>query len=238
LTAAAALGALVLLFSLMAMVDPADPRLGEDSGGLPFLVKEVLGEHVGTILLCDVVFAITVCLLAVHTATVRILFAMARDNKLPFAHSLARVSASTRLPIVPALLTGGLAILILLGSLRLSSLVDRVIAVSIVWANLAYVLVTAPLLVRRLRGWPGVGGSGGKGFFALGRWGVPVNVVAVVWGILTAVNMGWPREEVYGKLWYERYTAPLFTAALMIFGGLYYLLFQRHKDLPATGEEI
>jgi urea carboxylase system permease len=242
LGAAGVFGALILLFSLMALRSPDDPGLSRD--GLPYLVKETLGERLGTFFLCDVVFAITVCALAVHTATVRILFAMARDDNLPFARRLSHVSAATRTPLVPALLTGVGAALILLINIRFDRVIEVVVAVSIVWANLAYLLVTAPLLYRRLHGWPTRGGSRVKGLFALGWWGVPVNVLAVLWGLITAVNMGWPREDVYGTVWYQRYAALLFTAVLFAAGGLYYLFVQQHKErakltlepLPTTGE--
>jgi hypothetical protein len=56
---------------------------------------------------------------------------------------------------------------------------------------------------------------------------VPVNVVAVLCSLATAVNMGWPRREVYGAAWYLRYAAVLLTAALVAAGGLYYGLVQR-----------
>jgi amino acid transporter len=164
------------------------------------------------------------------------MFAMARDNNLPFSRRLARVSPATRTPILPAVLAGGLALLILLVNLDLPQVIQTVVAVSIVWANLAYLLVTGPLLVRRLQGWPGRGGSGVRGVFALGRWGVVVNVAAVLWGVATAVNMGWPRPEVYGPAWHQRYAAVLFTAALLAAGGLYYGLIQRKKDTTGPGD--
>jgi urea carboxylase system permease len=230
LTAAAAAGALLLLFSLMAAPDLLDENLGKDSGGLPHLVTQSLGETLGIVFLCDVVFAITVCALAVHTGTVRIVFAMARDNNLPFARSLSRVWGRSRTPIVPVLVTGTLAFLILLVNINQPNVVGAVVAVSIVWANLAYLMVTFPLLLRRLRGWPGKGGSGAKGLFTLGRWGVAVNVAAVLWGAITVVNMAWPRPEVYGEEWYARYAAPLFTAVLLAAGVLYYGVVQRHKE--------
>ena len=72
---------------------PAHPELGRISGGLPFLVKDVLGPRLGVFLLLEVIFAVFVCALAVHAGTVRLMFAMARDNNLPFAHC-ARPRAS------------------------------------------------------------------------------------------------------------------------------------------------
>ena len=101
---------------------------------------------------------------------------------------------------------------------------ETVGSVAIVWANLAYLLVTLPLLVRRLRGTWAPAPQ-----FALGRWGLPVNLGAVLWGAALVVNVGWPRPEVYGEAWYDRYAAVLATAALVGVGAVYYGLVQRHK---------
>lgn len=224
LSAAGVLGGLLILTGLLAAPDLRDRAIGQASGGLPYVVKAVLGPTLGAIFLCDVALAITVCTLAVHSGTVRLTFAMARDNNLPFGRILARVSPSSRTPVVPAVVAGVLAVGLLLVSVRFRHLIDVVASVAIVWANLAYLLVTVPLLGRRLRGWPAATGG-----FSLGRWGVPVNVLAVAAGVFIIVNVGWPRPDVYGEEWYERHAALLGSAVLLAVGGLYYGLVQRHK---------
>jgi urea carboxylase system permease len=231
LAAAGLAGGLILLFALMAVGSPADPLLSDASGGLPHLVKDVLGERLGGLFLWDVVFAITVCALAVHTGTVRLVFALARDGQLPFAARLAHVSPATRTPILPAVVTGALAVAVLLANLGSAKVIEAVTYVSIVWANLAYLMVTVPLLRRRLRGWPPPDGATGR-VFALGRWGVPVNAVAVLAGLATVVNMGWPREQVYGAAWYHRYAALIYTAALFASGGLAYAVGRGQAGRP------
>src|SRR5207244_7265242 len=105
------------------------------------------------------------------TWAVRLVCAMARDNNLPFGSALARVSAGSGTPLLPVLVAGALAMLILLVNLNSAKLMEAIVAVSVVWANLAYLLVTGPLLYRRLRGWPRTGGCGVPGGFTLGRSG-------------------------------------------------------------------
>src|SRR5205085_4034902 len=117
------------------------------------------------------------------------------------------VSPTSRTPIVPAILAGLAAVSLLVVNVDYPRVVDLIVAVAILWANLAYLLVVAALLVRRLRGWPANGGSGVRGIFALGRWGLPVNVLAVLWSACTVTNVGWPRPEVYGEVWYARFAA-------------------------------
>jgi predicted benzoate:H+ symporter BenE len=65
--------------------------------------------------------------------------------------------------------------------------------------------------------------------FCLGRWSLPVNGLAVVWGIAVIVNLAWPRVEVYGEGPMRPYSALIATGLMMGVGGLYYSLVQRHK---------
>src|SRR5690606_34298979 len=81
LIASFVLGGLILLFGLMAARDLAAPELR--SNGLQFVLNDSLGPVVGRLFLLAIFIAITVCVLAVHTAAIRIAFAMARDNALP-----------------------------------------------------------------------------------------------------------------------------------------------------------
>ena len=32
----------------------------------------------------------------------------------------------------------------------------------------------------------------------MGRWGLPINLLATAWSLFTVLNVGWPRAEVYG----------------------------------------
>lgn len=224
-------GALLILAALGAAVRLDDPELGKISGGMPYIIKQALGPEIGLLLLCDVAFAVAVCTLTVHASAVRLMFAMARDNNLPCSRALARLPESSRTPVVPAVLLGAVALGLLLFNINFPQVIEVMVSVSIVWANLAYLFVTVPLLVRRLRGGLSRQGLHGDGHFTLGRWGLPVNVLAVIWGVVIVTNIGWPRTEVYGATWYRRYSAPLGTAVMLAVGGLYYGLVRRHKTV-------
>ena len=142
----------------------------------------MLGGPVGSVLLVAVIIAITVCALAVHTAAIRLMFAMARDNALPGAARLAHLDPKRQTPLVPAVLIGVAAVLILVVNIGSREIFTAVTSVAIIMIYIAYLLVTAPMLGKRLRGeWPGPG-AGKDGYFSLGRWGLPVNIIAVVWG--------------------------------------------------------
>ena len=111
------LGGLILLFAIMSVNNINAPEIAE-FGGLQYIILDVLGDTIGKIFLICVVIAVTVCCLAVHTATIRMAFAMARDNNLPGGERIATIHPKTKTPIVPAVITGVLAILILVVNIR------------------------------------------------------------------------------------------------------------------------
>jgi hypothetical protein len=100
---------------------------------------------------------------------------------------------------------------------------------------IAYMCVTGPLLIARLRGkWP----TPEHGpYFSLGRWGLAVNVLAVAFQILVMVNLAWPRPAVYGAdHWYFQWGAFTFTGLLGGVGIVYYLARLRGRPAAVLAE--
>ncbi|AFU01642.1 APC family permease [Nocardia brasiliensis] len=216
------IGGAILAFAVMAAPDLADPQIGSSSGGLQYIVEQVMWGPLGTIFLCCIVIAVTVCSLAVHTAAIRLTFAMARDNALPFGEKLARVHPKTQTPVIPAVLIGVLAALILVVNIGQPKIFTVLTSIAIIMIYLAYLMVTGPMLTRRLRGqWPPKELAAG-GYFTMGRWGMVVNIVAVVWGVGMALNLAWPRQSVYGTPWYNTWGAFVYIGAILAAGLAWY----------------
>ncbi|WP_328535464.1 APC family permease [Streptomyces sp. NBC_00344] len=221
------LGGLILLFALLAVPNLQSKKLAVD--GLQYVVLSTLGSTVGQIVLWCVVIAITVCELAVQAAGIRLAFAMARDNCLPASSLLARVSPRFKTPVLPAIIIGLVAVAILVVNINQPQIFSVITSIAIIMIYLAYLLVTAPMLVRRLRGtWEPV-----EGRFTLGRFGLPVNILAVLWGAAMSLNLAWPRPEVYNATgphhWYLRWGAFVFIGIVAGGGFLYYWFVQRKR---------
>jgi len=215
-------GAAMLLATLMAANSVTDGSLGDPARGLPYVLTSRLGDGLGRVFLVDVAIAISVCTLAIHTAATRMVFSMARDHALPLSRALSTVNRRTGTPIRPALLIGVLAAALLLVNVGNAALFTTLASVCIMLLYLAYLMVTGPLLLRRRTGWPD---DEGRRLFRLGRWAVPVNVLAVVWGFGMAVNLGWPRAAVFdpsGGHWYLQWFAVLFLVAALAIGAVAY----------------
>jgi urea carboxylase system permease len=227
--AAGLIGGLLILFALMSVNNIHDKNIG--ILGLPYIVKQALGNTLGNIFLIDSAVAITVCTLAVCTACIRMLFSMARDGRLPAGSHLARVSGRAKVPIVPALFVGFCALILLAVNLANQQAFTALIGVAIIMFYLPYLGVTLPMLRKRLQGtWPRP--EHGP-YFNMGRWGMLVNVIAVGYGAFVALNIAWPRAAVYGTHWYFKWAAVEFIGISYIVGFLYYFLVQRRK-----GDEV
>ena len=62
----------------------------------------------------------------------------------------------------------------------------------------------------------------------MGKWGLPVNIFAVLWGALMALNLAWPRAAVYGEGWYYEWGAFIYIGVILGAGLLWYGLKGRH----------
>jgi urea carboxylase system permease len=221
------LGGLILLFALMSAPDLADPAFSS-LGGLQALILAVLGPIGGSIILIAVVIAVIVCALAVHAAAIRLAFAMSRDNNLPAGPTLCTISPRFGTPLVASVAIGVVAIVLLFVTFS-PQIYTVVTSIAIIMIYTAYLLVTVPLLIKRLRGqW-----EPREGAFSLGRWGIPVNILAVLWGGFMTVNLAWPRNEVYNATepfhWYLQYGGILLPGVILGGGFAYYWTVQRHK---------
>ncbi|ABK05099.1 amino acid/polyamine/organocation transporter, APC superfamily [Arthrobacter sp. FB24] len=232
-TASFVLGGLILLGGLLAAPDLNDPKVGAADGGLQYVVLSVLGGPFGKAFLVCIVVAVVVCTLAVHAAAIRMMFAMARDNNLPFSRQLSKVDPARKTPTVAAIVIGILAVVPLIVNITQPAIFTIMSSISIVLIYLSYLLVTVPMLRKRLqKKWPLAEDDTEPGF-SLGKWGMPVNILAVLWGGAMTLNLIWPRPEIYNSVppfeWYLQWGGVIFVGAVAIGGALLYRLRIRHR---------
>ncbi|MDT3397855.1 amino acid permease [Streptomyces sp. B1866] len=222
LLAAGVLGGLLVLAGVLAAPSLTDGRLATE--GLSYVLTSSLGDGVGKALLADVALAIAVATLAIQTSGSRMLFSMARDGVLPFSSRLARVSPRTGMPVGPTVTVGAGAVAVVLLNLASPAAFLAIGTTCVAMLYLAYAMVTGPQLWRRLRGGlPATAAhdEAGRPLFSLGRWGVPVNALALAYGLAMTVNLSWPRAAVYdpeGGHWYFQWFTLLFLGATVVLG--------------------
>jgi urea carboxylase system permease len=224
-------GGLVLLGALMAAPSLTDGNLANN--GIAYVLTAAGGNVLGRIMLAIVSTSIFSAALAIQASAARVMFSMARDGRLPFSKALAKVSKRTSTPLLPSFVVCAVAIGVLLLSLGSSSVFGDIASVAVVIVYLAYLLVTLPLLYQRLRGHETFSQIFHPGYFNLGRWGLPVNIIAVVFGLVLMIDVGWPRAEIYNTgngPWEMTWFAPLFVLAATIIGAIAYPL-MKHQGI-------
>lgn len=233
-----ALGAtFVLGFLLIIAAELAVPSITSgtiDTGGLAYIVNQVLGTGLGDVMLGGVFIAVFGCALAIQAAGTRMMFGMARDGQLPFSHHLAKVNETSKAVIIPTIITGVIAIVLLAINIKSTQVISIVTSIAIITNSVAYLCVTVPLLLARRRGaWPPRRAPGGPKRFSLGKLGLPINVLAVVWGVVLTVNLLWPRASVYNATaphhWYLKFGPIIVIGVLVVGGSLYYVLSGRAR---------
>ncbi|WP_313512186.1 amino acid permease [Corynebacterium variabile] len=241
LTLSAVGGALLILGALMAAPSLTDGRLADE--GLPYVLNTVLSSPWGTVLLCDVAIAILICTLAIQTAASRLMFSMARDGRLPFSAVLSHVNTKTGTPILPSVIIGLLCVVVLLVNVGNDAIFATLTSVCIILIYLAYLAVTVPLLLQRLKGWPGKRGretdAEGRPLFTLGPVGVVINIFAVCYGALMVVNLSWPRAEIYnpsGDMPLLQWAGPLTIIACILLGLCAFPWGKKHPKPVKVGE--
>jgi amino acid transporter len=156
---------------------------------------------------------------------------MARDGRLPFSHHLAHVSAKRGTPALPNIVVGTLAIALLVVNLGQAALFTDITGVAVVVVYLAYLGVTVPRLVSRFK--PGFAQreqqSGAQ--FSLGRFGLPLNIIAVAFGAFFLIDIGWPRASVYGTSTYLQYFSLIFVAGCAVIGIISYHAAKRRDTI-------
>lgn len=226
-------GIVLVALGLMAVKDVHAEELG--TIGFPYLVQSTLGTTMGNIVLIGVVVAVLGAGIAVQATGGRIIFAMARDGQLPFSRRLAHVSPRWKTPTAPILLTavaGELVMLLNYGNPRIFSTIASLLTLLF---YICYLMLLGALLASRRRGeWP-PDRSGAH--FSLGRWGLPINVIAVLSTVAIIVNVAWPRAAVFGSdHWYLQYGAFVLVGLLLIIGVPYYLAVQRGRRAEVMPE--
>jgi urea carboxylase system permease len=176
------IGTIFLLGMLVAIPDVKE-AIAKGMGPAQ-IIEANLSPEFATIYLLVVSAAIFVCCLSIMTSTIRLAFGMARDDQLPFSKIMGKVSPSLHTPIGACIIVGLLAAIPLLqyaGAAYIAIAATGMIYLSYFLGNLA-------TLRARLNGWPHT-----RAPFSLGRLGLVVNVLGLLWGGSMLLNFAWPR---------------------------------------------
>jgi urea carboxylase system permease len=235
------IGGVFLLGTLMAIPNLHAAVTG--AYGPANIIEANFSHPFATIYLLVVSAAIFVCCLSIMAATIRLGFGMARDNNLPFSRHLSKVSPSLHTPLWTCI---AVAVIAAIPFIQFSGAgIIAIAATALIYFS--YFLGNLAILRDRLRGWPRT-----KAPFKLGRWGVAINLLGLVYGGAMIVNFAWPRaasnpepnQTVIAKVQQLNFhigflnKIPILWTVfvfLLVIGAVYYLAVGRSKEFaPVT----
>jgi amino acid transporter len=177
------IGGVFLVATLVAI-----PNLGtavKDGYGPAQIIEANFSTGFATLYLFVVSAAIFVCCLSILAATIRLCFGMARDNQLPISGVLSKVSPSLHTPVWACVVVAALSAIPFIKYSGAGTI--AIAATGMIY--LSYFLGNLVIMRARAKGWP----KAATAPFRLGRWGVLVNILALLYGGAMLVNFAWPR---------------------------------------------
>jgi amino acid transporter len=146
--------------------------------------------------------------MSLQAAASRLAYSYGRDNMIVGSSLLRKFSSTRHVPPYALLLSGVVPALIVAGSYFSTNAVVKIISFAALGIYIAFQMVVLAALRARLKGWVP------SGKYSLGSWGLPVNIAALVYGVLAMINMAWPRTP--DAAWYDNWLVAL--SAVIVVG--------------------
>jgi hypothetical protein len=163
---------------------------------------------------------------------------MARDNRLPASRTLSKVHPTLHTPIGACVTVAVLAAIPLFKYAGAG--IVAIAATAMIY--LSYFLGNLAIMHARTKGWPKVDAP-----FKLGKWGMLVNVLGLIYGGAMLINFAWPRaasnpepNQTAGALSlginFLNKIPILYTVlgTVLIVGVIYYFVSETKKTLPVS----
>ncbi|KAJ9640086.1 hypothetical protein H2199_006320 [Coniosporium tulheliwenetii] len=155
-------------------------RVGMTTTGYPVieLYYQATGSKAGaTVLTCFIIIPAAVCQFNLFASVIRLVWAFARDNGLPFSNFLA----------IALYLVGVICVLISLITAGSTAAFFAIISLNALALYISYLIPILLVLLRKLQGQHPPYGP-----FKLGRFGIPINIYAVCWCIFVCTWLPFP----------------------------------------------
>lgn len=187
------------------------------SGEMPDPISAILVSAFGSggskIFLVIVLISFLSCVLSLQAAASRALYSYGRDEMIVGSGYLRRLSPRSHVPPGALTVAGVIPALVIAGSLISEDALVRIISFGVLGIYIAFQMVVLAALIARARGWRPAGR------WTLGRWGLPINIAALVYGVAASVNVAWPRTPELP--WYDNWIVLLGSAVVIGIGVIY-----------------
>ncbi|WML41493.1 amino acid permease [Neobacillus sp. OS1-2] len=222
-------GAAAVFVTLALVLSVADiPAViaGKDVAPVDTILTNAFGNMGAKIVLGIVLISFLSCAISLQAAASRLAYSYGRDDMIIGSRFLKKFSSARHIPPYALLLAAIIPAIIVLGSKVSEDALTKIISFASLGIYIGFQMVVLAALRARLKGW------NPSGKYHLGKWGLPVNIGALIYGILAMINMCWPRTP--DAPWYDNYIV-LVSGVVVVGIGLLYMAIHRsygHSNMP------
>ncbi|RDL38693.1 Uncharacterized protein BP5553_03033 [Venustampulla echinocandica] len=178
----------IFLMCVLFSVQDVDQLSTAAIGPIVSIFSQATSSNSGTAVMTAIIIIILCCSSTeVVTSSSRLTAAFARQGGLPLSNFFARPNKKLDLPLNAMFLTNGAVIILGLVYLGASSAFNAIVNACLFGLSLSYLM---PLVVLVLRGRHILP----RGEFALGKWGYPLNIFAIIFLLLILILTLFPPD--------------------------------------------
>lgn len=219
--------AFVCLALILAQPDIPAVIAGKITNPVESVLLSVFGPLGAKLVVAVVMVSFMSCILSLQAATSRLVFAYARDKMIVGSDFFSAISPHTHVPVRALVLSGIVAGAIVCLGYFFQNAIATIVNSAIIGIYAAFQMIVLGAMVARVQGWRPAGQ------FQLGFWGMPVNLLALIYGVGAIVDMLWPRTP--GAPWYIDYSMGVTWLGIIGIGVVYMVLARPydHGTAPA-----
>jgi amino acid transporter len=216
----------VCLSLILSVTDFGAVISGQDTDPIATILDRAFGGIGSKIVLCIVLISFVSCALSLQAAASRLIYSYGRDRMIVGSKLWARFDHKRHVPPYALLAAVIIPALLIVGSIASTDALTKLVSFGSVGVYIAFQMVVLAALRARLKGWVP------SGKYRLGRWGMAVNIAALIYGVAAIINVCWPRQP--NEPWYDNYEVLLMSASVVGFGLLYMVTTRAHAHGDAA----
>jgi len=207
----------VTLALTLAVTDIPAVISGENTTPVETVLAEAFGETGARVVLFVVLISFLSCAMSLQAAASRLAFSYGRDDMIMGSSLLRQVSQTRHVPPYALLLSAVVPAVIVLGSKVSTNATAKIVGFAALGIYIGFQMVVLAALRARLRGWEP------SGKYQLGKWGLPVNLAALAWGITGIFVLIRPAGDST-IAWYDNWSVLLSGLIVIAVGVVYQLV--------------
>ena len=206
----------VCLSLILAVSDFGAVISGADADPIGTILTTAFGPVGSKVVLAVVLISFLSCTLSLMAAASRLMYSYARDDMIIGSRALRVVLPTRHVPLYAMIVAAAVPAVIIAVSIVSAEALTKIISFATLGIYLGFHMVVFAALRARLKGWQP------NGAFRLGRWGLPVTIGALAYGVLAMINIAWPRTP--DAAWYDNGIVALGAVVVIGIGAIYLVL--------------